>query len=289
MKYFTVPNDLKNPPHYRGVLQINDFDIVESCIHTKIMRGSMFLKDHLLLFVLKGSNTLTINGEEYRINKNEMILVHKATKFDFVKRWDETNQEYYDGLMFFIKDDFLLDFMKMKNIKKPKSIIKARIGVKPLSHRLATFVQSIKNYFDAPEAIDEHLIKIKMLELLYDIAETDNNLLLQLLQLKKQAPSDISNIIEKNYMSPVSLDELAYLCGRSLSSFKRDFKAIYNESPASYIREKRLVKAQQLLRVSDMPIQDICYATGFETVSHFSRLYKSRFGYTPSEESKQIN
>ena len=84
-----------------------------------------------------------------------------------------------------------------------------------------------------------------------------------------------------NYTSPISLEELAYLSGRSLSSFKRDFQSIYNTTPAKWIREKRLSKAHQMLQSSQMSVAEVAYSLGFENPTHFSRIFKQQYGISP--------
>ncbi|MBQ9230659.1 MAG: helix-turn-helix transcriptional regulator, partial [Prevotella sp.] len=83
--------------------------------------------------------------------------------------------------------------------------------------------------------------------------------------------------------SPISLDELAYLSGRSLSSFKREFQDIYGEPPARWIRAKRLSKAHDMLRSSSLSVADVAYSLGFENPTHFSRIFKQQYGYAPSQ------
>ena len=89
-------------------------------------------------------------------------------------------------------------------------------------------------------------------------------------------------MVEDNYTSPISLEELAYLSGRSLSSFKRDFLSIYGETPAKWIRERRLSKARQMLQSSQMSVADVAYSLGFENPTHFSRIFKQQYGIPPS-------
>ncbi|WP_262507198.1 helix-turn-helix domain-containing protein [Sphingobacterium sp. IITKGP-BTPF85] len=69
---------------------------------------------------------------------------------------------------------------------------------------------------------------------------------------------------------------------QKLSSFKRDFKAIYNMTPASWIREKRLEKAKEMLEATQLPVSEICYSLGFENISHFSRIFKEYHGQAPT-------
>lgn len=87
-------------------------------------------------------------------------------------------------------------------------------------------------------------------------------------------------------MNPVSISDLAYLSGRSLSAFKREFQVTYNTSPLQWIRNRRLDKAEELLTHSNLSVTDICFTIGFENVAHFSKVFKERFGYPPSALKK---
>ena len=112
--------------------------------------------------------------------------------------------------------------------------------------------------------------------------DCSKNIFRQMLQLRHPVKTDIHRVVEENYTSPISLEELAYLSGRSLSSFKRDFQSIYGETPAKWIREKRLSKARQVLQASQMSIADVAYSLGFENPTHFSRIFKQQYGISPS-------
>ena len=103
-----------------------------------------------------------------------------------------------------------------------------------------------------------------------------------MLQLRQPVKVDVRRVVEENYTSPISIKELAYLSGRSLSSFKRDFQSIYGVSPAKWIREKRLSKARQMLLSSQMSVADVAYSLGFENPTHFSRIFKQQYGASPS-------
>lgn len=85
-----------------------------------------------------------------------------------------------------------------------------------------------------------------------------------------------------NVATGASLTDLAYLAGRSLSSFKREFQTIYHVAPAQWLREQRLGRARILLQNTGASITQVCYTLGFESVAHFSRLFKRHFGLSPS-------
>ena len=100
------------------------------------------------------------------------------------------------------------------------------------------------------------------------------NIFRQLIQLRQPIKTDIYRVVEENYTSPISLDELAYLSGRSLSSFKGELQDIYGAPPARWIRERRLSKAHEMLRSSSLSVADVTYSLSFENPTHFSRTFK---------------
>jgi AraC family transcriptional regulator, exoenzyme S synthesis regulatory protein ExsA len=283
MKYIKSPTDLTLAPYNQRELKLNGFSIVESCTHTVNNKGAMYLEEHMLLYVKQGINKLRDGKTEFVVRKNEMVFLKKATLVEYHKTGDADQDHLYISLLFFFKDEFLREFIKVANIKTIHTEEKVRVLVKPVNEILRRFFESIEPYFNEPDKIDAGLIKIKMLELLYDISSTDKNLLQQLLQMKQPVRTEIPEIMENNYANPVSLSDLAYLSGRSLASFKRDFQAIYNIPPSIWIRNKRLAKAKEILESnSSIPVADVCYTLGFENPAHFSRIFKEHFGYSPS-------
>ena len=94
------------------------------------------------------------------------------------------------------------------------------------------------------------------------------------------APS-VAEIMEMNFRFNLSLEEYASLCHRSLSTFKRDFQTHFEESPGKWLLQKRLDYSAALIRNSKMNMTEIAFESGFEDVSHFSRVFKERFNVSP--------
>jgi AraC-like DNA-binding protein len=90
-------------------------------------------------------------------------------------------------------------------------------------------------------------------------------------------------VIQNNQYANLTLEELAALCHMSLSSFKRKFQAVYNDSPIKYLSKKKLLKAAELLKDKTNRISDIAYDVGFESLSTFNRAFKAQYGKSPSE------
>lgn len=84
-------------------------------------------------------------------------------------------------------------------------------------------------------------------------------------------------------MNELSIAEMAYYTGRSLSSFKRDFKQYSELTPQKWIIRRRLQAAHELICKGRGKVSDICYEVGFKNLSHFSKIYKDTFGVAPKE------
>ena len=191
-------------------------------------------------------------------------------------------------IVFNLRTDLVTEFTKMAELSVPNVPHSLPFIIAPTHRTFSHFVASLQACLFYPENIRCGLNKIKLMELLFYLASNNTAILGQLLQLRDSFQTDITALIEENILNSMSLHQLAVLAGRSLSSFRRDFLSIYNMPPSQWIRQRRLEKARELLRSTSMSITDICYTTGFESIAHFSRLFKSHFLHSPSEFRQNV-
>ena len=263
-------------------LTLDGGSIIDQCIVTAGERGTFFLEQHLLYVVLGGSVKLTCGRQSWTVRKNEMILLRRAQSVSYEKQGSEETG-LFESQLFAINDELLKDFLTSQQVQIPQMTEELGTQVSPMSDRLVAYCWSLSPYFNDPSQVNPGLLRLKVMELLYNVMDCSKNIFRQMLQLRQPVKTDIHRVVEENYTSPISLDELAYLSGRSLSSFKREFQDIYGESPARWIREKRQSKAQQMLRSSSLSVADVAYSLGFENPTHFSRIFKQQYGYAPSQ------
>ena len=98
----------------------------------------------------------------------------------------------------------------------------------------------------------------------------------------KETLAFIQNNIDKN----ISIGELSGQSQMSNDHFTRSFKREIGTTPLEYINQKRIEKAQLLLVVTSLPVNDILVKTGFNSASYFSRIFKTATGLTPLEYRK---
>ncbi len=104
---------------------------------------------------------------------------------------------------------------------------------------------------------------------------------------RHKALVEVSALMEANIEEPLSLDDLARLAGLSQRHLQRMFRQTLSMTPMSYYLNLRLKRARTLLLQTEMSIMNITVACGFQSSCHFSKSYRSLFGYSPSIERRQ--
>ena len=102
-----------------------------------------------------------------------------------------------------------------------------------------------------------------------------------MLGLKRLQPA--VEFLNERSESHTSLTKLASLCGVSVYHFARSFSAQFGRAPFEYQRALRLERARNLLRDSDLAIEAVGSAVGFESASNFARMFRRKTGVTPSQ------
>ena len=142
--------------------------------------------------------------------------------------------------------------------------------------------ESLLPYFDAGAKPDDYILKLKMMEGIYAILKTGESLYASLFDFVEPWKMDIADFMEQNFMNDLSREEMAYYTGRSLATFKRDFKKISELTPQKWLIRRRLEAARDLIRKGGRKVSEICFDVGFKNLSHFSKLYKETYGMAPT-------
>ncbi|MCE7042721.1 AraC family transcriptional regulator [Dyadobacter sp. CY312] len=146
------------------------------------------------------------------------------------------------------------------------------------------YIEGLLFYFENPSLVSDEILILKLKEIVLLLSQTQEAHTIQtiLSQLFSPTTFTFKQIIEANLFSSVSVEDLAQMNNLSASSFKREFRKLYNDSPASYIKSKRLERAAQLLSVSDERITDIAFDCGFNDLANFTKSFHDRYGVAPS-------
>ena len=89
-------------------------------------------------------------------------------------------------------------------------------------------------------------------------------------------------LLDQSYHTPITIDDLSDEVALSPYYLIRAFKHVYKQTPHQYLVERRIAKAKELLRNSDLSITEICMEIGYESLGSFSALFRKATGISPS-------
>ena len=273
-------------PGYNKIIG-EDYLIVEFKCPIKEELFTAWSECHSIVYVLSGKKKWITPANEYMVSENESIFVRKGAF---------KNQQYFEEgfcvLMFFMKDEFVRksiqddignEISSLNKIDHPDFIY--RINV---SESLKFLYHSFFSYLKEDKKIPQKIVELKFREMLLNICIDQNNSDVKnaLYTISKNVEGTLEQVMEEQYIYNLKISDYARLCGRSTSSFKRDFEKAYHTTPGKWLLEKRLNLASNLMLGTDFTIQQICYDCGFESDSHFIRSFKNQFGSTPQQWRK---
>ena len=141
---------------------------------------------------------------------------------------------------------------------------------------------SLLPYFMLSDELPADLAEVKVEEAISIVRAIDKGIDGILGRFDEPGKIDLVDFMEKNYVFNLPAEKFGYLTGRSLTTFKRDFKKAFNMTPQRWLTKKRLELAHYLLIEKKKKPTDVCFEVGFENLSHFSFAFKKQFGYAPT-------
>lgn len=177
-------------------------------------------------------------------------------------------------------------------LQKPKSNISNQSSGKINNDFLINkYIEGLLFYFENPSLVNEEILILKLKEIILLLSQSQNAETIQVIlsQLFSPAAYTFRQIIEANIFLQVSVDDLAQKTNLSVSSFKREFTKLYNDSPANYIKTQRLEKAAELLIISDQRVTDIAFDCGFNDLANFTKSFHDKYSITPTNYRLKLN
>ena len=147
----------------------------------------------------------------------------------------------YPELLKTIYKDEVPSFLDSGKSPKPKNIIGNQL--------IEQYMNNLAIYFENPDALDEDLGILKLKELMMILLKSQNHVNIRKLLSEIFTPVNVEfkKTIKEHLFNQLSLEQLAFVCNMSLSAFKREFKKVFQESPAKYIKNQRLEHAASLI------------------------------------------
>jgi AraC-like DNA-binding protein len=157
----------------------------------------------------------------------------------------------------------------------------------PKSPLLQSLVASLLPYLELDYHLPEKVLAAKISEVIEILRSLHPSSDTVLADFSEPGKINLVEFMEANYRFNMPLTKFSYLTGRSLTTFKRDFKKAFQLSPQRWLTQKRLTLAHyQLAEKSRKPVE-LYLEVGFENLAHFSYAFKKHFGYPPTALARQ--
>jgi len=267
------------------LFQDNGSAIIHKSLSENLMDKEIYLSSVAILFIVKGRQIIqNYDGKKVVVEQGHLVFLSKDMYLvsDFV-----TEKGEFEAVIFFINDEFI------KNKSKAENISDRANGYIPTLRpniQIIKYIESLLSVY-ANSNNNNEILNLKLFELLTLINSQNDGLhFLSRLHsfLLPQKKHDIREFMKNNYLKNLKVEDYALLTGRSKSTFIREFKKLYNNTPNQWLIEQRLEKAHQILANSNsnFNITDTAFEVGYENVSHFISAYKKRFNVTPKQSKK---
>jgi len=252
---------------------------ITSCYIGPEISPEQFIPEHFFLYLAKGKIEGYDGHRHYTMKGGDYCIVRKNHLARYNKQKD--NDEFAKVVVIF-DEGFLKKFQEKHHLREEASKHKEAFVIPSPTALIPSFIQSLMPYYNGAAKIEEAFADIKREELLLILLQTNPGLAAILFDFGTPEKIDLQSYMNRNFKFNVSLERFAYLTGRSLSAFKRDFKNIFNDTPSHWLVQKRLEEAYFLLKTKNKKPNDIYLDLGFEDLSHFSFAFKKLFGHPPT-------
>lgn len=265
-------------------LYVHDYKMTTDVFNSKV---NMCMNTFSFLQI--GHKKVHFADSSIEVNENQSILIKNGNCL--VSELVQKEEIYFCKLLFFSsrcveeflkKNNFTDIEFETANLEKPYFVLENDEYIK-------LFVKSLDNIMDKKIKLSNELLQVKFEEIMLYLTEKYRESFIRYIKSMVTTESDSAfrKIVDQNIYTNLKLEELAFLCHMSLSSFKRHFTNEYGENPGKWFQKKRLLKAKELLMEGKFSSSDIYQELGYNNLSNFSHAFKAEFGLSPNSLLKQ--
>lgn len=235
-------------------------------------------------YVLSGEMVLDDGSRQVHVGKGECVFIPRDHRVTMYKK--ACCGEQYCGIYLCFTRPFLREMYGKYVLHKGSlgNVEKFSPGVMklPLSAEIESLFASMTPYFNPEVKPQDDVMRLKLEEGLLALLHTDKRFMTVLFDFSMPWKMDILDFMNRNYMYEFTLEELAHYTGRSLATFKRDFKKVSDLTPEKWLIRKRLEVAYRLIKEEHKKVVEVYAEVGFKNPSHFSTAFKKQYGIPPT-------
>ncbi len=259
--------------------------ILYSCYSKKSSEGEHFIPEHVFGYTFSGSSEVFVGGKTVIFKEGDFRFFRRNQLARYTK-YPPLGGEYR-SISIAMDQDTLHSMSEEHNLHIDRPYTGENTLLLKPNRFFANYIDSLTPYLNGTNDFNKALTILKVKEAVMILLETNPLLKDVLFDFSEPGKIDLQAYMNEHYKYNVDLNRLAYLTGRSLATFKRDFEKIYNTSPKRWLRQRRLGEAHYLIKEKGKKASEVYLELGFEDLSHFSFAFKKAFGIAPSAVSSQ--
>ncbi|MFT3702457.1 MAG: helix-turn-helix domain-containing protein [Agriterribacter sp.] len=255
-------------------------EIKLSCYSDGLFKTEVLFEHHMLVWFISGETKIIEADKTHVFNMGDIFLIPR-NQFATVINYPSGGLPHKSVVMRLTTErlrNFYAD-LSIKPMASPQQQIHS-FNKHPL---LKSCLASLIPYFDMQDPFPEKIASLKIEEAITIVRTIEPAIDTVLANFEEPGKIELADFMEKNFMFNMPMERFGYLTGRSLSTFNRDFKKIYDITPQKWMTRKRLELAHYHLSEKKQRPVDVYLEVGFEDLSHFSYAFKKYFGYAPTD------
>jgi AraC-like DNA-binding protein len=257
--------------------------ILYSCYSHKSREGEQFIPEHVFGYTLSGSSEVYLGGKSYIFKEGDFRFFRKNQLSKYIKYPPPGGE--YRSITIVMDQDTLRSMSEELNLYTVQPYTgEGALHLKP-NNLFKNYIGSITPYLDSNNDVSDVLTSLKVKEAVMILLQTNPELKDVLFDFSEPGKIDLEAYMNEHFKFNVDLNRFAYLTGRSLATFKRDFERIFHTSPNRWLQQRRLNDAYYLIKEKGLKVSDVYLEVGFKDFSHFSFAFKKAYGITPSKLS----
>jgi len=256
-------------------------EIVYSCYHEVSRGGEQFIQDHAFSYQQSGTMVTNDGTSEHRFEPGDFRFVRRNQLAKFLKLPPAGGE--FKSISIVISQDTLRNMSREYGYTADRHTTAIPLIQLPPHPLFKAFIDSLLPYEDLPPEDTSALLSLKVREAVLLLLRIKPELKEILFDFTEPGKIDLEEFMVKNYQFNVGLNRFAYLTGRSLATFKRDFEKVFHISPGNWLLQRRLQEAHYLIKEKGNKPSDVYLEVGFEDLSHFSFAFKNAYGIAPSK------
>jgi len=252
---------------------------------------SQILSRYSIGYVLHGTKYLYYGDKRFKIEGGDVFCLEPG--IHYIEEVPEGNKPF-EQIVLFYSSELLADIISELGLRYNLQIgcvKRHEPDEKVIRHNSGKAWRSLKSYFgglnqyirDGLLECDKGVEQMKMNELIYLLlSNPDCNIQHRVIGGIDMNSESFEQIIHKHILDNITIDELAKLCNRSTTAFKKEFGRRFGFPPHKWLINQRLMHSRLLLISTNYSVSCIGDMCNFPNTSHFIKLFKKEFGATPS-------